>query len=121
MCWGARTLANDDAEWKYIPVRRLALYIEASLERGLTWAVFEPNDEPLWIKLRGLTENFLAQLFRQGAFAGSRPDDAYFVRVDRTTMTQDDIDTGRLNILLGFAPLKPAEFVMVRIQLRSGT
>jgi len=117
VCWGARTLTNNDPEWKYIPVRRLALYIETSLERGLTWAVFEPNDEPLWIKLRGVTENFLAQLFRQGAFIGNRPDDAYFVRVDRTTMTQDDIDTGRLNILIGFAPLRPAEFVIVRIRL----
>ena len=121
VCWGARTLMSNDPEWKYIPVRRLALHIKASVERGLAWAAFEPNGEPLWVKLQRVTDDFLAQLFRQGAFAGSRPDDAYFVRIDRTTMTQDDIDTGRLNILIGFAPLKPAEFVIVRIQLRSGT
>ena len=118
VCWGARTLTNNDPEWKYIPVRRLALHIETSLERGLAWAVFEPNNESLWVKLRSVTENFLAQLYRQGALVGSLPDQAYFVRVDRTTMTQDDIENGRLNVLLGFAPFKPAEFVIVRIQLR---
>ncbi|MBI5040815.1 MAG: phage tail sheath family protein [Gammaproteobacteria bacterium] len=120
VCWGARTLTNTDPEWKYIPVRRLALHIETCLEHDLVWAVFELNGEQLWQKVRRVVENFLAQLFRQGALAGTLPDQAYFVRADRTTMTQDDIDHGRLNLLVGFAPLKPAEFVMVRIQLQLG-
>lgn len=116
LCWGARTLSADP-EWKYVPVRRLALFIEASLERGLTWAAFEPNDEPLWAKLRGTVGNFLARLFRDGAFAGSTPDEAFFVRCDRSTMTENDIVDGRLILLLGFAPIKPAEFVVLRIVL----
>ncbi len=120
VCWGAHTLTNTDPEWKYISVRRLALHIETSLERGLVWASLEPNGEPLWQKVRRVVENFLAQLFRQGALAGTLPDQAYFMRADRTTMTQDDIDHGRLNLLVGFAPLKPAEFVMLRIQLQLG-
>lgn len=114
LCWGARTLSADP-EWKYIPVRRLALFIEASLERGLTWAAFEPQGETLWTKVRGAAGNFMARLFRDGAFAGSAPDEAYFVRCDRSTMTQDDIADGRLILLVGFAPIRPAEFVVLRI------
>ncbi|MBI5460768.1 MAG: phage tail sheath family protein [Gammaproteobacteria bacterium] len=117
VCWGARTLLNNDPEWKYIPMRRLALFIETSLERGLAWAVFEPNDQALWTKLRSTAENFLAQLFRQGAFVGRMPDEAYFVRIDRSTLTQDDIDNGRLVLIVGFAPLKPAEFIVLHIQV----
>lgn len=116
LSWGARTLSFDP-EWKYIPVRRLALFIEASLDRGLKWAAFEPNDEPLWAKLRGMAGNFLARLFRDGAFAGSTPDEAYFVRCDRSTMTETDIVDGRLILLVGFAPIRPAEFVVLRIVL----
>jgi phage tail sheath protein FI len=121
--WGARTLQGDDrlaSEWKYIPVRRLALYIEESLYRGTKWAVFEPNDEPLWAQLRLNVGAFMHDLFRQGAFQGQKPQDAYFVRCDSSTTTQNDIDNGRVNILVGFAPLKPAEFVILSIQQIAG-
>jgi phage tail sheath protein FI len=113
--WGARTLAADEGEWKYLPVRRLALYLEESLHRGTRWAVFEPNDEPLWSALRLQMEIFLQALFRAGAFQGRTPREAYFVRCDDTTMTQDDVDQGRVNIVVGFAPLRPAEFVIITI------
>jgi phage tail sheath protein FI len=121
--WGARTLQGDDrqaSEWKYIPVRRLALYIEESLYRGTKWAVFEPNDEPLWAQLRLNVGAFMHDLFRQGAFQGQKPQDAYFVACDSSTTTQNDIDNGRVNILVGFAPLKPAEFVILYIQQIAG-
>jgi len=121
--WGARTLQGDDrlaSEWKYIPVRRLALYIEESLYRGTKWAVFEPNDEPLWAQLRLNVGAFMHDLFRQGAFQGQKASDAYFVHCDSTTTTQNDIDKGVVNILVGFAPLKPAEFVVLYIQQIAG-
>ncbi|MGD0376471.1 MAG: phage tail sheath C-terminal domain-containing protein [Streptosporangiaceae bacterium] len=117
--WGARTLDGADqlaSDWKYIPVRRLALYIEASLYQGTQWVVFEPNDEPLWSQIRLNVGTFMQGLFQQGAFQGSTPKDAYFVRCDSTTTTQADIDLGKVNILVGFAPLKPAEFVILQIQ-----
>jgi phage tail sheath protein FI len=123
ICWGARTLVGTDAEgdqWKYIPVRRLALYIEESLYRGTKWAVFEPNDEPLWAQLRLNVGSFMHDLFRQGAFQGQTPADAYLVKCDSTTTTQNDIDLGRVNILVAFAPLKPAEFVVIQIQQLAG-
>jgi phage tail sheath protein FI len=116
--WGARTLEGDDrltSEWKYISVRRLALFIEESINQGTQWAVFEPNDERLWAKLRLSVGAFMQQLFRQGAFAGRTPGEGLFVKCDRTTMTQNDIDNGVVNIDIGFAPLKPAEFVILRI------
>ena len=113
--WGARTLAVDDPKWKYVNVRRLSLFIEESIDRGTRWAAFEPNGEPLWSTVRQAVDDFMAVLFRAGAFVGTRQDDAYFVRCDRTTMTQDDIDNGRLVVLVGFAPVVPAEFVTVRI------
>lgn len=121
--WGARTLAGDDqsaSEFKYIPMRRTALFIEESIFRGTKWAVFETNDELLWARLRPSIAAFLQDLFRQGAFAGRTPRDAYFVKCDRTTMTQSDIDAGVLNIVVGFAPLKPAEFVVLRIVQTAG-
>ncbi len=117
--WGARTLEGDDrlaSEYKYIPVRRMALYLEESLFRGTKWVVFEPNDEPLWSQIRLNIGAFLHSLFRQGAFAGMTPRDAYFVKCDKETTTQDDVNRGIVNILVGFAPLKPAEFVMIKIQ-----
>jgi phage tail sheath protein FI len=120
--WGARTLMGDDqhaSEWKYIPVRRSAIFIELSLVKGLQWVVFEPNDEPLWQQIRSSVENFLYELFRQGALQGSTPKDAYFVRCGRDTMTQNDIDNGVVNLLVGFAMLRPAEFVIIRIQLNA--
>jgi phage tail sheath protein FI len=121
--WGARTLRGADqmvAEYKYVPVRRLALYIEESLYRGTQWVVFEPNDEPLWAQIRLNIGAFMNGLFRQGAFQGSTPRDAYLVKCDRETTTQDDINRGVVNILVGFAPLKPAEFVVISIRQLAG-
>jgi phage tail sheath protein FI len=120
--WGARTLDGADrraSEWKYIPVRRTALFIEESLYRGTKWVVFEPNDEPLWAQIRLNVGAFMADLFRQGAFQGDRRS-AYFVKCDKDTTTQNDIDKGIVNILVGFAPLKPAEFVVIKIQQLAG-
>jgi phage tail sheath protein FI len=117
--WGARTLAGADqlaSQWKYLPVRRIALYIEESLYRGLHWVVFEPNDESLWAQIRLNVGTFMQDLFRQGAFQGQTPRDAYLVKCDSETTTQSDIDKGIVNILVGFAPLKPAEFVFIQIQ-----
>jgi uncharacterized protein len=117
--WGARTMRGADIlgdEYRYVPVRRLALFLEESLYRGLQWVVFEPNDEPLWAQIRANVGSFMQGLFRQGAFQGASPRDAYFVRCDKTTTTQDDIDRGIVNIIVGFAPLKPAEFVVLQIQ-----
>jgi len=121
--WGARTLRGADQladEYKYIPVRRTALYIEESLYRGLQWVVFEPNDEPLWAQIRLNAVAFMHNLFRQGAFQGSSPRDAYFVKCDKDTTTQNDINLGIVNILVGFAPLKPAEFVIIKLQQLAG-
>jgi phage tail sheath protein FI len=121
--WGARTLEGADrlaSEWKYIPVRRTALYIEESLYRGTQWVVFEPNDEPLWAQIRLNVGAFMQGLFRQGAFQGKTPREAYLVKCDKETTTQDDINKGIVNILVGFAPLKPAEFVIIKIQQLAG-
>lgn len=121
--WGARTLRGADQladEWKYVPVRRTALFIEESLYRGTQWVVFEPNDEPLWAQIRLNVGAFMNGLFRRGAFQGKTPDEAYFVRCDSETTTQNDIDLGIVNILVGFAPLKPAEFVVIKLQQIAG-
>jgi hypothetical protein len=121
--WGTRTLQGADilaSEWKYIPVRRLALFIEESLYRGTHWVVFEPNDEPLWAQIRLNVGAFMHNLFRQGAFQGISPREAYFVKCDNETTTQNDINLGIVNILVGFAPLKPAEFVIIKIQQMAG-
>jgi uncharacterized protein len=121
--WGSRTLRGADQladEWKYVPVRRTALYIEESLYRGLKWVVFEPNDEPLWAQIRLNAGAFMHNLFRQGAFQGSTPRDAYFVKCDKETTTQNDINLGIVNIVVGFAPLKPAEFVIIQLQQMAG-
>jgi phage tail sheath protein FI len=121
--WGARTGNGADVladEYKYIPVRRLALYLEESLYRGTQWVVFEPNDEPLWAQIRLNIGAFMHTLYAKGAFQGRTPRDAYFVKCDSETTTQNDIDLGRVNIVVGFAPLKPAEFVIVRIQQIAG-
>ncbi|OHC66402.1 MAG: hypothetical protein A2040_05135 [Rhodocyclales bacterium GWA2_65_19] len=123
VAWGARTLRGSDAlasEYKYVPVRRMALYIEESLFRGTQWAVFEPNDEALWAQIRSNIDAFMYGLFRQGAFQGNTPREAYLVKCDRETTTQNDIDNGMVNILVGFAPLKPAEFVIIRMQQQAG-
>ncbi len=121
--WGARTREGDDrlaSEWKYVPVRRTALFIEESLYRGTQWIVFEPNDEPLWAQIRLNLGAFMQNLFRQGAFQGTTPKEAYFVKCDKETTTQNDINLGIVNIVVGFAPLKPAEFVVIKIQQIAG-
>ncbi len=120
--WGARTLStNADPEWRYVPVRRTAIYIEESIYRGIQWAVFEPNDHPLWSSLRANIGGFMNGLFRAGAFQGKTAKEAYFVRCGLgDTMTQSDIDRGQVIVMVGFAPLKPAEFVIVRIQQKVG-
>ena len=121
--WGSRTLRGADQladEWKYIPVRRTALFIEESLFRGTKWVVFEPNDEPLWAQIRLNVGAFMQSLFRQGAFQGRTPREAYFVKCDKETTTQTDINNGIVNIVVGFAPLKPAEFVVIKIQQMAG-
>ncbi|MFB7495723.1 phage tail sheath subtilisin-like domain-containing protein [Streptomyces sp. NPDC056161] len=121
--WGARTLEGSDAldsEWKYVPVRRLALHVEESLQRGLQWVVFEPNDENLWQQIRLSASSFLHTLFRQGAFKGGTPREAYFVKCDSDTTTDEDVANGIVNVLVGIAPVRPAEFVIVKIQQTSG-
>lgn len=121
--WGARTSRGADAqadEYKYVPVRRLALFLEESLYRGTQWAVFEPNDEPLWSQIRLNLGAFMHTLFAQGAFQGRTPREAYFVKCDKETTTQNDINLGRMNVVVGFAPLKPAEFVIIKIQQIAG-
>jgi phage tail sheath protein FI len=112
--WGTRTIGND-SQWRYIPVRRTAIFLRVSIYYGIQWAVFEPNDEPLWAALRLNIRAFMLTQFRAGAFQGSKPDDAFFVKCDSTTTTQQDIDNGVVNILVGFAPLKPAEFVVLKL------
>jgi len=113
--WGARTLAGNDNEWRYVPVRRLAIQIETSLLKGSNWAVFEPNDEPLWNNLNSSFSVFMETMYRQGAFQGSRQEQAYFVKVGlNETMTQTDVDEDRLIYEVGFAPLRPAEFIILR-------
>lgn len=112
--WGARTLSSDP-EWKHVNVRRLLLFLEESIERGTRWAVFEPNNQTLWTNIRHAVENFLISQWRAGAFQGARQSEAFFVRCDRSTMTQADIDAGRLMLTIGVAPIKPAEFVIFRI------
>lgn len=123
VAWGARTVDGADvaaSQWKYLPVRRLALMIEETAYRGTAWAVFEPNDEPLWGQLRLNITAFMHGLFRQGAFQGGTPREAYLVKCDRETTTQADVDRGVVNVLVGFAPLKPAEFVVIQIQQLAG-
>ena len=112
--WGARTMSSDP-EWKYVNVRRLFIYLEHSIDKSTQWAVFEPNNERLWANIRQTIEDFLLVTWRTGALMGTKPEEAYFVRCDRTTMTQNDLDNGRLICLIGVAPTYPAEFVIFRI------
>jgi uncharacterized protein len=122
LVWGARTLRGGDnsSEWKYVAMRRFALFIEESIDRGLQWTVFEPNGERLWANIRQSVGDFMYKLFRQGGLMGTTPKEAYFVKCDRETTTQSDIDTGIVNVLVGFAPLKPAEFIIIRIKQLAG-
>jgi hypothetical protein len=121
--WGSRTMRGADRltdQWKYLAVRRMALYIEESLYRGTQWVVFEPNGEALWSQIRLNIGAFMQDLFTKGAFKGTTPKEAYFVKCDKDTTTQYDIDRGIVNIVVGFAPLKPAEFVILKIQQLTG-
>ncbi|HKF48703.1 MAG TPA: phage tail sheath C-terminal domain-containing protein [Terracidiphilus sp.] len=121
--WGARTTVGADAlasQWKYVPVRRMALFLESSLYQGTQWVVFQPNADPLWAAIRLNVGAFMQTLFLKGAFQGQTPDQAYFVKCDGETTTQTDIDNGVVNILVGFAPLKPAEFVVIQIEQLTG-
>jgi phage tail sheath protein FI len=121
--WGARTLQGNDqagSEWKYVPIRRFALYLESSLYDGTQWVVFEPNDEKLWGQIRLNVGSFMQGLFLQGAFQGTTPQQAYFVKCDSENNPQSSIDLGIVNILVGFAPLFPAEFVVIQIQQMAG-
>lgn len=122
LVWGARTLAGYDgsgSEWQYIPSRRLALHIEESLDRGTRWAVFEAGGEPLWAKIRSAVGDFMQSLFRAGAFQGATPGDAYFVRCGPDTTSQAEVAQGTTNLLVGFAALKPAEFLLIRLAIRT--
>ena len=112
--WGARTMSSDP-EWKYVNVRRLFIYLEHSIDKSTQWAVFEPNNEALWANVRQTIADFLLVTWRTGALMGTKPEEAFFVRCDRTTMTQNDLDNGRLICLIGVAPTYPAEFVIFRI------
>lgn len=116
--WGARTMSSDP-EWKYVNVRRLFLFVEESIDEGTQWVVFEPNHEPTWAKVRRNITNFLISVWRSGALMGTTQDEAFFVKCDRTTMTQDDIDNGRLICIIAIAPVKPAEFVIFRISQKT--
>jgi hypothetical protein len=123
ICWGARTMQGADqigSQWAYTAVRRTALYIEESLFEGLKWVVFEPNDDRLWAQIRLNVTSFMQNLFRLGAFQGTSASTAYFVKCDSETTTQTDINSGIVNILVGFAPLKPAEFVIIQIEQMAG-
>jgi uncharacterized protein len=117
--WGDRTMAGADGstdQFKYVPVRRMTIFLEQSILAGIQWAVFEPNDAALWSQVSDAIGAFLQQLFTQGAFAGTTPAQSYFVRCDNTTVTQADINAGVLNIVVGFAPMQPAEFVIISLQ-----
>jgi len=116
LLWGART-ASQDPLWKYVNVRRYFIYLEQSIHDGLQWVVFEPNGEPLWKAVRQTITNFLLNNWRSGALMGTKPEEAFFVRCDSSTMTQNDIDNGRLIVEIGVAPVRPAEFVIIRIGL----
>jgi len=112
--FGNRTLSSDP-EWKYVSLRRYFAYLEHSIDQGTQWTVFEPNGEQLWQNVRRTVEDFLLDEWQRGALLGTRAEEAFFVRCDRSTMTQDDLDDGRLICLVGVAPVKPAEFVIIRI------
>jgi hypothetical protein len=122
--FGARTIVYPNTalrtQWGYVPVRRMALFLEQTLKLNLTWVIFEPNDEPLWIAIRATIEAFMLSLFNQGAFAGSKPSEAFQVKCDSSTTTPDDVNNGIVNIIVAFAPLKPAEFVIIKIAQLAG-
>jgi len=113
--WGSRTTTSQDSDYKYVPVRRFMIFLEQSIAEGLQWTVFEPNGPALWAVVRSSIENFLRSVWKQGALQGSNQQEAFFVRCDLTTMTQNDLDNGRLVCIVGVAPVAPAEFVILQI------
>mgnify|MGYP001813752621 CR=1 FL=1 len=122
MVWGARTLAGNDNEWRYIPVRRFFNMVQESIKKSTTWVVFETNDANTWNRVRGMVDNYLIQKWREGALAGAKPDEAFFVHCGLgTTMTQKDISEGRLIIEIGMALVRPAEFIILRIAHKMGS
>ena len=118
VAWGSRTLSSDP-EWRYVAVRRTALFLMESLQRGMQWAVFEPNDQDLWDRIRVNITAFMMSLFRQGAFQGSTPEEAFLVKCDRETNPQDLVDQGVVTAQVAFAPLKPAEFVVIQLSQKT--
>lgn len=118
--WGARTASNDPS-WKYVNIRRLFIFIEESIKANTNWAVFEPNDQALWTRVQRTISVFLNNMWRNGSLAGGSADEAFFVNIGRNTMSQDDIDNGRLVCVIGVAPVKPAEFVIFRITQNTGS
>jgi uncharacterized protein len=116
--WGART-TSENPEWKYVNIRRLLIFIEQSLRKGLQWAVFEPNGPAVWARVRAAIEDFLLGLWQSNVLLGSKPEEAFFVSCDRNTMSQNDIDSGRVSVLVGVAPVRPAEFVIFRIMIQT--
>lgn len=118
VAWGARTLSSN-REWQYLSVRRLTLFLESSIQQGLGWVVDEPNDEPLWAHIRQAIDVFLQTLFRKGAFQGQKAQEAYFVKCGRDTISSADQNAGSVNIMIGFAPIKPAEFIILTIQQKA--
>jgi hypothetical protein len=115
--WGERTTTSEDSDWKYIPVRRLMIFLEQSIAQGTQWAVFETNGPALWAAISSSIQNFLASVWKMGGFQGATEQEAFFVRCDRTTMTENDLNHGRLVCLIGIAPLHPAEFVIIQISV----
>ncbi|MDQ1909566.1 phage tail sheath family protein [Paenibacillus sp. GD4] len=118
--WGARTTSSNGL-WKYVNVRRLFIFLEGSIKNGTNWVVFEPNDEKLWARVHRTIDAFLTRVWKDGALAGTSPGEAFYIRIDRSTMTQDDIDNGRLICVIGVAPVKPAEFVIFRLTQKTGS
>jgi phage tail sheath protein FI len=114
LVWGARTLSSDP-EYKYVSIKRLLIYLEQSIQRGTAWAVLEPNNDATWAKVKAQVADFLMQAWREGKLQGAKPEEAYFVKCDRSTMTQNDLDAGRLIVQIGVAPVKPAEFMVLRV------
>ena len=119
--WRPTPMAATDPEWAYVPQRRVMAYVEATIRHGLQWTVFEPNSEQLWATVRRQVEDFLLVLWREGRLQGDHPERGYFVKCDRSTMTQDDLDNGRLVVIVGVATLRPAEFVIIRIGMWTAT
>lgn len=120
LVWGSRTLAGNDNEWRYVPVRRFVIMLESSIEKSLDWVVFEPNDEPLWNATKGAIENFMTQQWRSGALQGIRAEEAFFVKCGLgKTMTETDINQGRMIVEIGFAPVRPAEFIVLKMEFKT--